>query len=65
MLILTRRAGQRIRIGRDVTVEVVSVRDGQVRVGVTAPRSMQVDREEVAERKDVEREIAELMRGAP
>ena len=51
MLILMRRAGEAIRIGDDITVKVVSLEGSRVRIGVNAPRAIQVDREEVAEKK--------------
>jgi carbon storage regulator len=53
MLILTRRAGQTILIGADVvvTVEEIDRRQGRVRLGVRAPRSVPVDRAEVRARK--------------
>ena len=55
MLILTRRPGERIRIGDSVTVAVVGVHGNQVRIGVEAPRELTVHREEVFERiKSVE-----------
>jgi len=47
MLILTRREGESIRIGHDVVITVVEVRGSQVRIGVEAPRSVQVHRAEV------------------
>lgn len=47
MLVLTRRANQSIVIGRDVTVTVLEIRGDQVRLGITAPRSVAVHREEV------------------
>lgn len=47
MLVLTRRAGESIVIGNNVVVTVLEVRGDQVRVGVDAPRSIQVHREEV------------------
>ncbi len=47
MLVLTRRANQSIVIGRDVTVTVLEIRGDQVRLGITAPRSVSVHREEV------------------
>ncbi len=47
MLVLTRRANQRIMIGRDVVVTVLEVRGDQVRLGIRAPRSVEVHREEV------------------
>ncbi|MGH9067809.1 MAG: carbon storage regulator CsrA [Acidimicrobiales bacterium] len=47
MLVLTRRAGQRIRLGDDVVVTVVSVEGHQVRIGIEAPRSLPIRREEI------------------
>ena len=51
ILILTRRAGESIHIGPDVTVTVMAINGNQVRIGVAAPRDVVVDREEIAERK--------------
>lgn len=50
MLILTRRTGETIVIGRDVTVTVLGIKGNQVRIGVNAPKDVAVHREEVAER---------------
>lgn len=47
MLVLTRRANQSIVIGDEVVVTVLEVRGDQVRLGITAPRSIDVHREEV------------------
>ena len=47
MLVLTRRANQSIMIGSDVVVTVLEVRGDQVRIGIDAPRSISVHREEV------------------
>ncbi|MCU1430200.1 MAG: Carbon storage regulator [Actinomycetia bacterium] len=47
MLVLTRRANQSIMIGHDVVVTVLEVRGDQVRLGIKAPRSVDVHREEV------------------
>lgn len=47
MLVLSRRAGESIVIGHDVVVTVLEVRGDQVRLGVQAPREVQVHREEV------------------
>lgn len=47
MLVLTRRANQSIMIGSDVVVTVLEVRGDQVRIGIDAPRSVAVHREEV------------------
>lgn len=48
MLVLSRRANQSIVIGSDVIVRVLDIRGDQVRIGVEAPRSVTVHREEVA-----------------
>lgn len=47
MLVLTRRAGESITIGDNIVVTVVMVSGGQVRVGISAPRSVPVLREEI------------------
>ncbi|HEY0748701.1 MAG TPA: carbon storage regulator CsrA [Steroidobacteraceae bacterium] len=56
MLILTRRAGESLRIGDDVEVTVMAVNGAQVRIGIKAPINVSVDREEVAERKRREKD---------
>jgi carbon storage regulator len=50
MLILTRRVGETVMIGNDVTVTILGVKGNQVRVGVNAPRDVAVHREEIYER---------------
>jgi carbon storage regulator len=57
MLILTRRVGESVIIGNDVTVTVLGVKGNQVRLGVNAPREVAVHREEIFER--IKREQAE------
>ncbi|GAA3871435.1 hypothetical protein GCM10022243_40910 [Saccharothrix violaceirubra] len=47
MLVLTRRSGESVRIGDEVTVTVLDVRGDVVRIGVAAPRSIAVHRDEV------------------
>jgi carbon storage regulator len=56
MLILTRRAGEALRIGNDIEVTVMAVNGTQVRIGIKAPRDVPVDRQEIAERKRRDRE---------
>jgi carbon storage regulator len=58
MLILTRRAGEALRIGDDIEVTVMAVNGSQVRIGINAPRDVAVDREEIAERKRRDREAS-------
>jgi len=50
MLILTRRVGETVMIGDEVTITVLGVKGNQVRVGINAPRSVAVHREEIYER---------------
>jgi len=50
MLILTRRVGETVMIGEDVTITVLGVKGNQVRVGINAPKSVAVHREEIYER---------------
>jgi carbon storage regulator len=62
MLILTRRVGETLMIGDEVTVTVLGVKGNQVRIGVNAPRDVAVHREEIYER--IKREQAEQQRDA-
>ena len=50
MLILTRRIGEVVRIGDDVTVTILDVKRNQIRIGIDAPREVSVHREEVYNR---------------
>ena len=50
MLILTRRVGESVVIGEDVTVTVLGVKGNQVRIGINAPKTVSVHREEIFER---------------
>jgi carbon storage regulator len=63
MLILTRRVGETLMIGNDVTVTVLGVKGNQVRIGVNAPKDVAVHREEIFER--IKREEDFSRSGAP
>jgi carbon storage regulator len=58
MLILTRRVGETVVIGDDVTVTVLGVKGNQVRLGVNAPKEIAVHRQEIFERIQKEKEEA-------
>ena len=54
MLVLTRRVGETIRVGEEVTITVLGIRGNQVRLGIEAPLSIAVHREEIFERIQAE-----------
>jgi carbon storage regulator len=47
MLVLTRRAGEKVRIGDDITLVVLETKGNRVRIGITAPEHVSVVREEI------------------
>jgi carbon storage regulator len=54
VLVLSRRVGESVVIGNEVTVTVLEVRGDQIRIGIDAPRSIQVHREEVFRQLEAE-----------
>lgn len=59
MLVLSRKVGERIRVGDHVTITVVRIQGGAVRVGVEAPHDMLVVRGELASRLEVAKGIGD------
>lgn len=59
MLVLSRNCGQSIMIGEDVTVAVLGVKGNQVRIGITAPKDIDVYREEIYFKIKEEKALAE------
>lgn len=57
MLVLTRRVGETLVIGQDITVTVTEIRSGQVRLAIKAPNNVEVDRHEIRERKNADRTL--------
>ena len=56
MLILTRRVGESLMIGDEISVTVLGIRGNQVRIGVNAPKDVSVHREEIYERIKAEQQ---------
>lgn len=62
MLILTRRVGETLMVGDDVTVTVLGVKGNQVRIGVNAPKEVAVHREEIYQRIQKEKQGPDVRR---
>ena len=65
MLILTRKVGESINIGDDITITILGVSGQQVRIGINAPKDVAVHREEIYQRIHREEESAAASGSAP
>ena len=65
MLILTRRVGETLMIGEQVTVTVLGVKGNQVRIGINAPKEVAVHREEIFQRIKHEHDTHDAANGIP
>jgi carbon storage regulator len=55
VLILTRKVGEALRVGEEVTVTVMGIKGNQVRIGINAPTDVEVHKEEIYERVRAEK----------
>jgi carbon storage regulator len=58
MLVLTRKAGEQIIIGDNIRLTVVSLGNGRVKIGITAPQDVKIDREELHDKKQAAEETS-------
>jgi carbon storage regulator len=63
MLVLTRHCGEQLVIAGDIVVTVVAIEGNKIRLGVDAPKSIRVDRQEVHSRRMAEEAAASVNRG--
>ena len=56
MLVLTRKIGELIVIGDDIKIKIVEIKGKQVRIGIEAPRNVEVNREEIYRQKNAEKQ---------
>ena len=59
MLVLTRKVGEELVIGDNITVKIVEITSGKVRIAIDAPREVKVDRKEVHDKKELEVAVAQ------
>lgn len=60
MLVLTRKAGEGIIIGEDITIKIIEIKSGGIRIGIDAPRDCKIYRQEVFDRISAENREAAL-----
>ncbi|GIN85249.1 hypothetical protein J6TS2_16350 [Heyndrickxia sporothermodurans] len=66
MLVLTRKKGEAIKIGDDIEIKIVSIQGDQIKIGINAPKSIEIHRQEIyqeiqLENKDAAKEIPNLL----
>lgn len=60
MLVLTRQEGESLMIGDDIKIQIVGVKGNQVRIGIAAPKDVQVHREEIYEKIQKEKDAVDV-----
>jgi len=58
MLVLTRKTGEGINIGDDITIKIIEIKGGSIRIGINAPKDRKIHRQEVYDRIVEENRIA-------
>ena len=65
MLVISRKAGEKIRIGRDITISVLDIKNGKVSIGIEAPSSIPVKRIDITDKNTKANILEDLVQEQP